>query len=298
MGRSLSRTHALAVKLLFAALQVLKEKGGELPGREVFGEVEKRVQLDEWARGQLPKSGYVRWESVLHFYSIDAVKAGFLIKKNGVWYLTPEGEKALSLGDVGLLDAARAAYREWHTKHLEDTPEPEAEETKQYSDKGAMVTLQRIQEIALEGITKYISSKDGYEFQDLVAALLRGMGYYTRVSPRGRDGGVDIVAYRDPLGTESPRIKVQVKHREQQASVQQVRELMGLLQKDGDVGIFVSTGGFTPDAKGAALGSQVHIELVDLPRFIELWRDFYHKLTDEDRNRLPLIPVDFLEPSD
>jgi restriction system protein len=73
---------------------------------------------------------------------------------------------------------------------------------------------------------------------------------------------------------------------------------MGLLQRDGDVGIFVSTGGFTPDAKGAALGSQVHIELVDLPRFIELWRDFYHKLTDEDRNRLPLIPVDFLEPSD
>lgn len=43
MGRSLSRTHALAVKVLFAALQVLKEKGRELPGREVFEEVEKRV---------------------------------------------------------------------------------------------------------------------------------------------------------------------------------------------------------------------------------------------------------------
>jgi restriction system protein len=297
MARNLSRTHALAVKLLFAAFQVLKEKGGELPGREVFEEVERRVELDEWASGQLAKSGYVRWESVLHFYSIDAVKAGFLLKKNGVWYLTREGERALSLGDVGLLDAAIAAYREWHT-NLEDTPEPEAEEAKQYTDKGAMVTLQRIEEIALEGITKYISSKDGYEFQDLVAALLRGMGYYTRVSPRGRDGGVDVVAYRDPLGTESPRIKVQVKHREQQATVQQVRELMGVLQRDGDAGIFVSTGGFTPDAKAAVLGSHVHIELVDLPRFIELWRDFYHKLTDEDRNRLPLIPVYFLEPTD
>jgi restriction system protein len=47
--------------------------------------------------------------------------------------------------------------------------------------------------------------------------------------------------YRDPLGTSSPRIKVQIKHRESSASVQEVRQLMGLPQKDGDVGIFISS---------------------------------------------------------
>jgi restriction system protein len=297
MAKELSRTHALAAKVLFAAFQVLKEKGGELPGREVIDEIERRVQLDEWAKETYAKTGYVRWQSILHFFSIDAVKAGFLLKKNGVWYLTADGEKALSLGELGLLRAAQAAYREWKRKHEEEAEGGE-DEGEAYSDKGATVTLQRIQEIALEGLTKYISSKDGYEFQDLVAALLRGMGYFTRTSPRGKDGGVDIVAYRDPLGTQSPRIKVQVKHREQQATVQQVRELMGLLQRNGDVGIFVSTGGFTPDAKTAAQGSQVHIELVDLPRFIGLWRDFYHKLTDEDKAGLPLTPVYFLEPTE
>lgn len=38
-----------------------------------------------------------------------------------------------------------------------------------------------------------------------------------------------------------PRIKVQVKHRQNTASVKEVRELIGVLSKDGDSGLFVST---------------------------------------------------------
>lgn len=54
---------------------------------------------------------------------------------------------------------------------------------------------------ASKGIREYII-KEPYEFQDLVAALLRAMGYYTPfIAPKGKDGGVDIIAYRDPLGT-------------------------------------------------------------------------------------------------
>lgn len=33
------------------------------------------------------------------------------------------------------------------------------------------------------------------------------------IAPKGKDAGVDIIAYRDPLGMASPRIKVQIKHR-------------------------------------------------------------------------------------
>ena len=50
------------------------------------------------------------------------------------------------------------------------------------------------------------------------------------------------------------------------------------------------------DAKTAARGANVHVELIDLERFITLWREFYHKLTDEDKNRLPLLPIYFLAP--
>ena len=52
--------------------------------REVIDAVAKRVQLDDWAKERYEKTGYVRWESVLHFYSIDCVKAGYLVKKKGV----------------------------------------------------------------------------------------------------------------------------------------------------------------------------------------------------------------------
>jgi uncharacterized protein with gpF-like domain len=51
-----------------------------------------------------------------------------------------------------------------------------------------------------------------YEFQELVADLLRAMGYHVAwIADAGKDGGIDIVAYNDPLGTRLPRIKVQVK---------------------------------------------------------------------------------------
>ena len=180
MSGELSRSSALAAKTLFAAFQILKEKGGELPGREVIAEVGKRVELDDWARGSLPNSGNVRWQSVLHFYTIDAVKAGFMVKKNGVWYLTPDGERALSLGDVGLLHAAQTAYREWKAGRQEVESPTDDEEHRAYSDKNAdndvTMTLERIEQTALEGLERYIAKKNPYEFQDLVAALLRGMG--------------------------------------------------------------------------------------------------------------------------
>lgn len=95
--KELSPSRSLAAKTLHAAFQVLNENGGELPGREVIDAVGERVDLDGWAQEQYEKTGYVRWISILHFFSIDAVKAGFLVKKKGVWYLTTEGEDVILL---------------------------------------------------------------------------------------------------------------------------------------------------------------------------------------------------------
>ena len=292
----LSRSRELAAKVIFAALQILQERGGQAPGRDVIAEVEKRVTLDDWAKATYEKSGYVRWQSILHFFSIDCIKAGYLVKKKGVWYLTPEGENALKLGEVGLFKAADAAYRKWK----DENQPPENAEDQEVGSEGQQAqeaTIHEIEQLAIEGLKKQVSLKNPYEFQDLVAALLRGMGYYTPfVAPQGKDGGIDVIAYRDPLGTMSPRIKVQIKHRGASASVQEIRQLMGLLLKDGDVGMFVSSGGYTPDAKTTARAAHVHVELIDLDRFIALWQEFYPKLTDEDKAALPLVPIYFYAP--
>jgi restriction system protein len=296
-SKKLSPSRKLAASVIFAAFNILKEKGGECPGRDIVAEIEKRVELDDWAKVTYEKSGYVRWQSILHFFSIDCIKAGYLIKKKGVWYLTQEGDSAIQLGEVGLLQAASDAYRKWSDER--QPADEDAIEAVEEGQQGQEATIHEMEQKAIEGLKQQIFNMNAYEFQDLVAALLHGMGYFTPfVAPKGKDGGVDVIAYRDPIGTVSPRIKVQIKHKKDTpSSVDEIRQLMGLLQKDGDVGIFVSSGGFTQDAKSTARSSHVHVELIDNDRFISLWQDFYPKMDDEDKNLLPLRPIYFYSPS-
>lgn len=304
MSKPLAPSKQLAAKLIHATIKILHAKGGEASSKDVIDEIERTVQLDEWAKSTYEKTGYVRWKSILHFYTIDLIKAGFLVKKKGTWYLTNEGDAVRNLDEVQLLETASNAYRSWR----EANPKKEKDDVKSDVIDGDLdrkdvveqaqeATLQEVEELASEGLRNQINSLNPYAFQDLVGALLRAMGYYTPfIAPKGKDGGVDIIAYQDPLGVKAPRIKVQIKHRESSASVDEVRQLMGLLQRDGDVGIFVSSGGFTSDTKITARSSHIHVELIDLDRLISLWQEFYPKLEDEDKNRLRLKPVYFYEP--
>lgn len=305
MAEDISRSRALGTRLVHEAMKVIVEKGGQAPAREVVTEVGKRVPLDEWALNVYEKTGYTRWISILYFHTIGPTKAGYLVKKKGVWYVTPEGEEALKLSPLELFKKSKAAYIQWRDENPKEetsatsasTEDSEAIEYQQ-TETAREATLEEVQETAAEGIRQRIFSLNAYQFQDLVAALLRAMGYFTPfIAPRGKDGGVDIVAYQDPLGAVSPRIKVQVKHRQNNpATVQEVRELVGLLGKEGDVGMFVSSGGFTSDARHQARNTHVHVELIDLERLIDLWQDFYTKMDDEQKESLRLRPVYFYDP--
>lgn len=306
MAEEISRTSLLGAKLVHEAMKVIVEKGGQAPSRDVVNEVGKRVALDEWATFVYEKTGYVRWKSILYFFTIGLTKAGFLVKKKGVWYVTPEGEAALKLTPLALSEKSKAAYTRWRDENPKADGRSERaaiqddNEVSEYqqTETAREATLEEMQETAAEGIRQRIFSLNAYQFQDLVAALLRAMGYFTPfIAPRGKDGGVDIVAYQDPLGAVSPRIKLQVKHRQNNpATVQEVRELVGLLGKAGDVGMFVSSGGFTSDARQQARNTHVHVELIDLERLIDLWQDFYPKMDDEEKEHLRLRPVYFYDP--
>ena len=280
------------------ALQVLMENDDSLRSREVFQQVGKRLDLNEYELHIYEKSGYVRWESVLHFYSISAVKAGWLIKNKGIWYITPEGKEVTTLSNLEYFQLSEEKYKEWYGNQPQKETNTEQLEDVEEIPSNPEVTFDRAFSDANSEIEDFVRRRGPYEFQDLVAALLRGMGYHTPfIAPKGRDGGIDIEAYSDPLGTVAPRIIVQVKQQKDKVSVQKLRELAGLLRREGDIGLFVSTGGFTTDAVSEAKTSSRHIEVMDMKRFIDLWKTHYSDLPEEDKALLPLREIMFLAPN-
>ena len=161
---------------------------------------------------------------------------------------------------------------------IEPIPDDETdEETSFYDDTKAK---------ADEHIADLISGIDPYDFQDLVGGLLQAMGYRTRVSDPGPDHGVDIFAHPDAFGFETPRIKVQVKHRSSTAGGPDIRNLIGTLG-EGEKGLFVSTGGFTSEAKIEARRNP-RVTLVDSDELVKLLIEYYDNLSPDYRAIVPL----------
>ncbi len=148
---------------------------------------------------------------------------------------------------------------------------------------------------AWSAIERYIMGLNPYEFQELVASLLHAMGnHIIWVAPPGKDGGVDIFASIDPLGLESPRIKVQVKRRADKVRLDELNAFLAILGED-DVGIFVAVSGFTRDARKRALfQEQRKVTLVDLRFFFDLWVQNYERLDEKARQMLPTCPIHVL----
>lgn len=133
-----------------------------------------------------------------------------------------------------------------------------------------------------------ISRLDPYEMQDLVAGILRAMGYRTRVSPPGADRGVDITASPDGLMLQEPRIFVEVKHRSGTAmGSKEIRSFLGG-RKQGDRCLYVSTGGFSKDAHYEADRSPISITLINLEGLRNLLVDNYDRLDTDCRTLVPL----------
>lgn len=280
-------------EIMQAILSELKKTGGKGRLKDLFARAEPTLGLSDYERAAYEKSGYIRWRAVVHFYSIDCVKAGYIQKSGGIWHLTPQGEAALKMKPESFIKSAVQKYRAWKSQKADAEPGEETEEVVRQT------AYEQAAEQARAEVEEHINNLNEYDFQKLVAELLVAMNYHVPfVAPPGRDGGVDIVAYRDPLGTESPRIRVQVKHREQKMTVKEVRELEGILRKEGDVGLIVSSSGFTSEVEREIRASTKHIESMDLDRLIRLWEQHYDKVREAGKALLPLVRLHFLAPAE
>ncbi len=96
------------------------------------------------------------------------------------------------------------------------------------------------------------------EFEELVGAHFERLGYTVSFTPKGADGGVDVIARK---GSETFLIQCK-QWRATQVGVSVIRELFGVMAARGAAGGYVvSIGPFTADARAFAEGR--NIQLVD-----------------------------------
>lgn len=135
-------------------------------------------------------------------------------------------------------------------------------------------------------IKRLKSSQTPYQFEHFVAHLLRCMGYHSRVTQASADGGIDIIAHRDELGFEPPIIKVQCKQILSTIGRPELQQLHGAIEM-GEHGLFVTLGGFSPDARTYERGKP-NLRLIDGPALIELIYTHYHQFDPRYQMLLPL----------
>jgi len=140
---------------------------------------------------------------------------------------------------------------------------------------------------ALERIKDRVGELDWEEMQQLVAGILRAMGYKTQVSPSGSDRGKDIIASPDGFGFEHPRIVVEVKHRKEQMSSQEIRSFLGGRHSE-DRGLYVSTGGFSKDAHYEADRAAIPLALWTLDHLVRALIEHYETTDAETKRLMPL----------
>lgn len=147
-----------------------------------------------------------------------------------------------------------------------------------------------IMQKAHEFIKDKISKLDWQDMQRLISGILKSMGYRSRISPSGADRGRDIEASPDGLGLLEPRIVVEVKHRSGSMGSSDIRSFTGGLRV-GHKGIFVSTGGFTKEARYEAERSNIPLTLINIDDLVNLIIQNYDSFDSETRAIIPLIKI-------
>src|SRR5262245_61067661 len=106
--------------------KILLDQTEGLPAKEVISRMPQVVSPTDFEKSDYPKHpGVQRYGKMIRFATIGPVKAGWLIKEKGRWYLTEEGKKAY----VKFEDAEKfkressRLYYQWRDKQPKENSE-------------------------------------------------------------------------------------------------------------------------------------------------------------------------------
>lgn len=129
----------------------------------------------------------------------------------------------------------------------------------------------------------------GHNLTRLVNAILEAKGYSTYVSPKGPDGGADILAGNGPMGFGDQQLCVEVKSGTEPIGRDVADKLLGAVYKfRANQGLLVSWGGFRGNVQKELASSFFKLRLWSRGELLEQLFDNYEDLDDEIRAELPL----------
>ena len=150
-------------------------------------------------------------------------------------------------------------------------------------------TLAATYDNGIELIKDRVNQLDWEDMERLVAGLLKAMGYCARVMPKV----LMAVAMWWRLRMLSGWSRLALSLRSSIASAMgapAVRAFIGGLRA-GDRGLYVSTGGFTKEARYEADRANIPVRLLDLDAFVRHYVEIYDKTDDDTRSILPLTRI-------
>lgn len=234
---------------------------------ESGAETHRHRRRVEWRKVGLPRSVF----SQSALYEIGSAITVFRVRNH-----TDEFLAALGSADTSVEAVAESVSRS--VSAIEDE---EADTTPRASR-----IDRHTRDFVLGALHKEISHR---EFEEFTADLLRALGYQARVTQYSQDGGVDVIAHRDPLGVEPPQIKVQCKHLTGSISAPDVQRLVGA-QGPSDLALFVTLGTYTKDAV-AIERTRSGLRLLSGEDVVSLVLENYAKLPERWREVIPLTSV-------
>ncbi|MDP2606991.1 MAG: restriction endonuclease [Deltaproteobacteria bacterium] len=224
----------------------------------------------------------------------------------GIWRITDRGRTLLARYPDGFdTETAREVIREGRREiqgedASDGSPLGEVGATiQQTPDERIDTALGEIHRLVAEELLDKIAQAPPVFFEDLVLDLLHALGYgaseedLERVGHSG-DGGIDGVISLDKLGFE--RVYVQAKRWQGSVGRPEVQAFYGALAgRRARKGVFITTSGFTREAR--EFGSQMAdtIVLIDGPRLTSLMIDNGVGVTHYRVLRLPRVDDDYFD---
>ena len=268
-------------ELLRMAFQILWLRPDGLPAHEIFSQISSGKWLTAYERETSPETNIPRFEEAIWLGMLPLEKAGWLEKRRGCWCITDEGRQACKrfTTPAEFNSEAKHLFDVWQLEH-----------------QALSLITEIAEEMAWKQIQRYLLGLNRHAFLSLISELFKAMDYHIAwvAPPEKTRGQIDMITYTDPLGASGHRIKAHIQHADQATMLEGIRTFISNLSP-GDVGLFVSSGGFTASAREYVhTRTDVQITLLDLESFLNLWIDYYKALSDDARQRFPLKAIHFL----